>query len=39
MIETLHVCLETKQIEKIKDYESAKLQNYLADILLDLHVK
>lgn len=32
----LHVALEKSQLDKLRDYEQAKLQNYLADILLDM---
>ena len=35
-IEILHVALEKQHLEKIEDYENAKLQNYLAEILLDM---
>lgn len=34
--EVLHVALERKHLKKLEDYENAKLQNYLADILLDM---
>ena len=34
--ELLHVALDLKQIAKFEDYENAKLQNYLADILQDM---
>ena len=33
--EVLHVALEKEQLAKIADYEKTKLQNYLADILMD----
>ena len=34
--EIIHVSLEPKQLKKLEDYENAKMQNYLAEILLDL---
>ncbi len=34
--EVLHVALEPKNLTKLEDYENAKLQNFLAEILLDI---
>ncbi len=34
--EVLHVALEPKNLKKLEDYENAKLQNFLAEILLDI---
>ena len=34
--EILHVALEKPQLKKLEDYEAAKYQNYLAEILLDM---
>ena len=36
MSEVLHVALDAEHLKKIANYENAKLQNYLADILLDM---
>ena len=32
----LHTCLEPDQLQKMQDYEEAKIQNFLAEILLDM---
>ena len=34
--ELLHVALPRENLKKLEDYEHAKLQNYLAEILLDM---
>lgn len=35
-MEVMHVSLEKNQLKKLTDFESAKLQNFLAEILLDM---
>ena len=34
--EVLHVTLSKKYLKKLEDFENVKLQNFLADILLDM---
>ena len=36
LTEILHIALPDEQLKLLEDYESAKLQNYLGDILLDI---
>ena len=36
LLEIMHVALTEEQLKRLQNYESAKLQTYLADILLDL---
>ena len=34
--EIIHVALKPKQVKLLEDYEKSKMQNYLAEILLDM---
>jgi len=34
--EILHVALDKKNLRKLQDFENAKLQNFLAEILVDM---
>ena len=35
-IELLHVALEKEQLKKLEDFENAKIQNFMAEILLEM---